>query len=37
VIRFLGVFNNFMVEYGMMNAHGCVRGLFSFPKYNIGE
>jgi hypothetical protein len=34
------VFNNFMLEYKMMNVHGYVRGgggLFFFPKYDIDE
>jgi hypothetical protein len=35
VMRLLGVFNSFRLEQGVMNAHNCVRGLFSFLKYGI--
>ncbi len=35
MMRLLGVFNSFGLEQGVMNAHSCVRGLFSFLKYDI--
>jgi hypothetical protein len=35
VMRLLGIFNNFGLEQGVLNAHNCVGGLFSFLKYGI--
>ncbi len=37
MVKLLGVFNNFMLEQGIMNEHGCVGGCFFFLKYYIGE
>jgi hypothetical protein len=34
-MRLLGIFNNFGLEQGVLNAHNCVGGLFSFLKYGI--
>ncbi len=30
MMKLLGVFNSFGLEQGVMNAHSCVGGLFSF-------
>ncbi len=35
MMRLLGIFNNFGLEQGVLNAHSCVGGLFSFLKYGI--
>jgi len=32
VVRLLGVFSNFMLEQGMMTAHGYMKGFF-FSKF----
>jgi hypothetical protein len=34
-MRLLGVFNNFGLKQGVMNAHSWVGGLFFFLKYDI--
>ncbi len=35
MMRLLGIFNNFGLKQGVLNAHSCVGGLFSFLKYGI--
>ncbi len=35
MMKLLRVFNNFVLEYGVMNMHDCVGELFSFLKYGI--
>ncbi len=35
MMRLLGIFNNFELEWGVLNAHICLGGLFSFLKYDI--
>jgi hypothetical protein len=36
VVKLLGISYNFVLEWGMMNAHDFVGGLFFFLKHDMG-